>query len=423
MKFSRLLCLVAGILLVFVAGCSSITLRVVDNQAPKVSERELPEEYLLDVGIVVFDSNIPQAYDDLITQNITPEIRRAEANFMANHTKDLLQSTGNWGAVRVLPKATYAMDVLVTGGILHSDGERQVLAVRVLDSRGKIWFEKVYETLASKYHYDNSVSIRSDPFQTTYRRMADDMIEYADNLPLEEIEQIRLTSEMRFAQSISPDAFSEYVQEGDSGEFEIVRLPAEEDPNMDRVRQVREREFLFIDTLDEFFARFSSDMLSPYQNWRQATYSEAIAVREQRNKSRNRLIAGTVLVLGGAVAQRSSNVATEYAGYAGVIGGATEIVGGIQNRANLKIHAGALQELGMIAAKEISPHTIELENSTISLQGTVEKQFDQFRAFIRELYFKDLGLPVEEIGIRAELSGDEELSGENVTEEFLQDNN
>ena len=75
----------------------------------------------------------------------------------------------------------------------------------------------------------------------------------------------------------------------------------------------------------------------------------------------------------------------------------------------------------MIAAKEISPHTIELENSTISLQGTVEKQFEQFRAFIRELYFKDLGLPVEEIGIRAELSGDDELSGENVTEEFLQD--
>ena len=160
------------------------------------------------------------------------------------------------------------------------------------------------------------------------------------------------------------------------------------------MQKIREREFLFIDTLAEYYNRFFDGMHEPYQNWRHGTYEDAIAIREQRNRARARLIAGSAMVLTGAVAQRSSHRITEYAGYASVIGGASEIVGAIQNHANVRIHAAALQEMGVSAAKEIVPHTIELENATISLQGSVDEQFDQLRKIIHRLYYEDLGIPM-----------------------------
>ena len=411
---------VVGLVFATLLACVQTTVRKVDRTPPKQSSQAIAEDDLLDVGIVVFESNIPQAYDDIITANITPEIRRAEANYVVNYAKELLQSTGNWGAVRVIPAESHAVDVVVTGGIVHSDGERQVLAIRVKDARGVVWFERQYENKASKYAYEPSVPRTIDPFQTNYRHLADDMLEYVESLSSDEITEIRATAEMRFARDFSPDAFDTYITENRDGEFQVVRLPSEDDANMRRVRKVREREFLFIDTLDEYYDRFASNMYEPYQNWRQGTYDDAINLREERDRARARLIAGTVMILGGAVAQRSSNSVTEYAGYAGVIGGATEVVGSIQNRANVQLYASALQELGTSAAKEIVPHTIELENATISLQGTVDKQYEQLRAIIKRLYYEDLGIlaPESEEEVAESQDG---RPVESVTEEFFQE--
>ncbi len=420
MKFVRELCLLTGASLL-VAGCVNTTFREVDVAPPRSLGHTLDEENLLDVGVAVFDSNIPQAYDDIVTENITPEVRRAEANFIANYAKDFLQSTGNWGAVRVLPEAAQVVDVLIEGGILHSDGERQVLAVRVVDSRGEVWIETWYETLASKYNYDEDQQNRSDPFRKTYRLIANDMLDFMESLSNEEIQHIRNTTLMRHARELNPDAFGNYVSVDTSGKYELTRLPTSDDPNMRRVLQVLERYLLFVDTLDEHYSNFAANMERPYNSWRKATYSDALALRENRNKSRTRLIAGAMMVLGGAIMQRSSHTPTEYGGYSSVIGGATEILGGIQNLENVRMHASALHEFGVAAAREISPHTIELENSTISLQGTAKEQLSQLKTFLRELYFQDLGLPVEDDDQAQESDTHNQASGEKVTEEFFQD--
>ncbi|MXW54692.1 MAG: hypothetical protein F4X44_11190 [Gammaproteobacteria bacterium] len=420
MKFVRELFLLTGAC-VLVAGCANTTFREVDVAPPRTLEYTLDEANLLDVGVTVFDSNIPQAYDDIVTENITPEVRRAEANYIANYAKDFLQSTGNWGAVRVLPEASQAVDVLVEGGILHSDGERQVLAVRVVDSRGEVWVETWYETLASKYNYDEDQQNRSDPFRKTYRLIANDMLDYMESLSNEEIQDIRNTTLMRHARELNPDAFENYVSVDTSGKYELIRLPSADDPNMRRVLQVLERYLLFVDFLDEYYSNFAANMERPYNSWRKATYSDALALRENRNKSRTRLIAGAMMVLGGAIMQRSSHTPTEYGGYSSVMGGATEILGGIQNLENVRMHASALHEFGVVAAREISPHTIELENSTISLQGTAQEQLGQLKTFLRKLYFEDLDLPVEDDDQAQESDTHNQASGEKVTEEFFQD--
>ena len=403
--------LIVGTTVAMLGGCATHTVRVVDMTPPQQFDQIVDEAFLLDVGVTVFDANVPEVFDDQVAQNITPEVRRAEANYMAYFAKNLLQSTGNWGAVRVVPRATHAVDVTLTGTIVHSDGERMILHAEARDARGTVWFAKTYEALASKYAYGDLVPVGIDPFHTIYRSIADDLLTYRKALSDATVQAIRTTAEMRFARDFSPDAFAEYVvQEGDAGVFLVRRLPAENDPMLDRVRQVREREYLFIDTLDEYFEDFSTRMYPTYQGWRQATYSEAIAYREQREKAKRRAIAGAVGIAAGAAAQMSDTTLTRYGGAVSIIGGAAAVGRGIQAFADAKVHSDVLQELGASAEAEISPHTIELENRTLSLQGTVEDQYEQLRRVLKRIYYEELGLalPPEE----ATDTGDERTATE-----------
>ncbi len=398
---------VAFAVAVLATGCASHTVRVVDMTPPE-QLLDLPEDMLLDVGISVFDANVPVAFDDQVAQNIAPEVRRAEANFIAYVAKNLLQSTGNWGAVRVIPNPTHAVDVTVEGVIVHSDGERMIVEVEVHDARGVRWFATSYEALASKYAYDDTVPRDIDPFQSVYRRLADDMLAYLKTLNPDEVRRIRTTAEMKFAADMSPDAFADYLVQTTPGIFEILRLPAETDPTLERVRKVREREYLFIDTLDEYFDNFHARMYPTYQGWRSATYEEAIAYRNQREKVRRKAIAGVVGITTGLVGQTQDRALTRYGGAVAVIGGATLAIGAIRDLDRARSHANALQELGVSAEAEISPQTIELENRTFSLQGTMEAQYKEVRRILRTLYYRELGLPPPDPEVAAAVAMAEE---------------
>ena len=373
-------------------GCVTQTVRTVDMAPPETLRVPPSEELLLDVGISVFDPNVPESFDEQNELNIQPEIRRAESNYMAYVAKNLLQSTGNWGAVRVVPRLSYAVDVTVSATILHSDGERLNLRVVASDARGQVWFDNVYETLASKYAYDASMPRDIDPYQATYNKIANDLLRFRMALTDDEILAIRTTAEMRFARDLATDAFEDYVIETTSGAFQIRRLPAPDDPMLSRVRMIREREYLFIDTLDEYFSSFANEMFNPYQNWRRATYSEAIAYREERNKARARLLAGTVGIVAGVAAQTSDNTVTQYGGTVGIIGGAMMIKSGIAKRADAQLHIEVLRELGTSAEAEIMPHTIELENESIALQGSVNEQYEELRRILRKIYRTEMGV-------------------------------
>ena len=373
-------------------GCVTQTVRTVDMAPPETLRVPPSEELLLDVGISVFDPNVPESFDEQNELNIQPEVRRAESNYMAYVAKNLLQSTGNWGAVRVVPRLSYAVDVTVSATILHSDGERLNLRVVASDAREQVWFDNVYETLASKYAYDASMPRDIDPYQATYNKIANDLLRFRVALTEDEILAIRTTAEMRFARDFATDAFEDYVIETTPGAYQIRRLPAPDDPMLSRVRMIREREYLFIDTLDEYFSSFANEMFTPYQSWRRATYSEAIAYREERNKARARLLAGTVGIVAGVAAQTSDNTVTQYGGTVGIIGGAMMIKSGIAKRADAQLHIEVLRELGTSAEAEIMPHTIELENESIALQGSVNEQYEELRRILRKIYRTEMGV-------------------------------
>ena len=84
-----------------------------DNVPIQRAQVELTQEQLLDVGILIFDPNIPEEERELIF----PEIRKAEARYIPYHLKATLEDTGFWGGVWVLPEASEAMDLIVWGRI------------------------------------------------------------------------------------------------------------------------------------------------------------------------------------------------------------------------------------------------------------------------------------------------------------------
>jgi len=373
-------------------GCVSETIRTVDMTPPKQAEATLPEALLLDVGVMVFEPNVPDDYDKQVKENVSPEVRRAEGNYIAYTLKNMLQSTGNWGAVRVIPRATNAVDVMVGGKILHSDGAELKVQATVMDASGTVWFTRDYDGLSSKYAYDPTVPVGIDPFQSVYKQIADDMQAYRAKLTVADVSRIRTIAEMVFARDFAPDAFSNYVQSNKKGQITIKRLPAPDDPMLARVQKVREREYIFVDTLDEYYAEYQRAMYKPYQAWRHASYEEAIQYEQLEAQARARMIAGVVAIGAGVAGELSNNSTAESAGFIGILGGAYTIKSALDKHAEAQIHAEVLQELGNSAEAEISPHTIELENQTVRLTGTVDAQYAELRRILRQIYYRELGL-------------------------------
>ena len=65
----------------------------------------------------------------------------------------------------------------------------------------------------------------------------------------------------------------------------------------------------------------------------------------------------------------------------------------IKKSAEAEIHSEVLQEIGVAAEAAIMPHTIELENQTVRLQGSVDEQYRELRKILRTIFFADLSLP------------------------------
>lgn len=380
-------------LLLLLAGCVTQTVRTVDLTPPRQSATALTEEQLLDVGVALFDPNIPEDYDIQIEQIIQPEIRLAEARYMPFVAKNMLQSTGNWGAVRVVPRQSDAVDLTVNGKIIESDGEKLVVDIRVTDASGKTWLDKRYTSLASKYVYLDKSPQSIDAFQSLYRDLANDMLSYRETLSSSDVLEIRQTAEMKFARSFAADAFSGYLLQIDEGEYQLLRLPAENDPMLMRVREIREREYLFIDTLDEFYANYSRQMLPVYDSWRRATYADAIEFKALQAQSRSQIIGGSLAIAAGIGGIYSSdNPYVDASGVASVGGGATLIISGLNKKQQSAQLADRLREIGSDTEAELIPTTIQLDNETLRLTGSVEQQYTELRKILRRLYSEEYGL-------------------------------
>lgn len=380
------------LLAILATACSTHTVKTTTYTPVIQSSENIPEELLLDVGVSIFDPGLDEL-EDADEEVTNGQIRVAESRYAPYLLASTLQRSGNWGIVRVMPNDSSPMDVQVDATILRSNGETMALRVDVSDSTGRQWYSKEYEEVISQFSYDPAQRQQNDPFQVLYNNIANDLLAWRQrNLDSQRILAIRTVSEMLFAQRFSEQAFDEYLTRDRNGHYQIASLPAENDPLLQRIRQIRERDFMFIDTVQDYYATFTRQMRLPYDSWREQSYHETIALRELRDSARRRFIAGTAAVIGGlAAATSGGNYATQAGGAVGVGAGAYLIKSGFDKQAEARMHMESLEELGQSLENEVAPRVINLEDRTITLTGTVEEQYAQWREILADIYAAEMG--------------------------------
>ncbi|MEQ8315722.1 MAG: hypothetical protein RL839_10690 [Gammaproteobacteria bacterium] len=373
-------------------ACATHTVKTTTYTPVVQDSQNVPEELLLDVGVSIFDPGLDELTDE--QEEITNgQVRVAESRYAPYLLAETLQRSANWGIVRVMPNNASPMDVQVNGTILESNGESMMIRVQVVDSVGREWYTKEYEEVISQFSYDPQQRQKNDPFQVVYNKIANDLLAYRkENLENDDIRKIRTVSEMLFAQRFSEEAFGEYLTKDRNGYYQLTALPADNDPLLNRIQDIRERDFMFIDTVQDYYATYVRQMRLPYDSWREQSYHETIALRELRDSARRRFIAGTAAVIGGlAAATQGGNYGTQASGAVGVGAGAYLIKSGFDRQAEARMHMEAMSELSESLENAVAPQVINLDDRTITLSGSVEEQYNQWREILADLYATDLG--------------------------------
>ncbi len=137
-----------------IGGCTQHEVVKANPDPVAKPTQAIDEQQLLNVAIVVFDSDPPDPKKSSAQQGDATEVRRAEARYMATVLRSTLADTGYWGLVRVVPAGNQAMDVTVHGQIVQSNGERLHLKIEAHDATGRTWLDESYTHVASKYAYE-----------------------------------------------------------------------------------------------------------------------------------------------------------------------------------------------------------------------------------------------------------------------------
>ena len=391
---SFLFVVVAGVM----SGCSSYELRTTDLKPADLLELDTPEELLLDVGIQIFEpdfENIPS--EELVFVSV----RESESVWIAQQLKSTLESSNAWGVVRLVPDDQVVLDLQLQGEVLQSDGENLRLHVTTYDSAGRVWLDKEYTKVVSKFSYEPSQANR-EPFQGLYNEISNDLLLLLKDQTLEYRADLRTISSIKFARSFSPEAFDAYLVENDEGYYQVDRLPAENDPLLERVQQIQLRDQMFVDILQDYYVGFTDQMDEPYLEWRAQSFRETQVIRELENSARAQRLSGWLSILGGTAGLFSNSTVSRQAGSVAIFGGSQILRDSFQKRDEAALHIEILSEVGRSIEAELEPTILELQDRTITLTGTVRNQYDEWREILREIYYRETGYAPTQADIKAD---------------------
>jgi hypothetical protein len=359
---------------------------------------EVPEEQLLDVAIDLFSPSIDENdREELTKRGIQPSVRKAEARFIPTHLRNTLQSTGQWGAVRVVPGGVPWAELSVVGKIEKSHGKELKVRVVGWDATGRKWLDEDYRGKAKVLSYAAENVDGLDPFQSLYNEIANDLVKAREKRKRKDLVRIREVARLRFAAEFAPDTFGAYLDSDKKGRYEVTRLPDESDPMLVRLGLIRERDDMFVDTLNEYYSDFYARMGKPYGDWRANSYTEQAAYDALNNKKWGKLIGGAIAVVGGILMpanSRGGGLAKDVA----VLGGIAAVQSGLQDGAELEMHKAALEELAESFGADVTQLVVDVDGKTVELTGSAEAQFEQWRALLRRIAHTDAALP-EDINV------------------------
>ncbi len=378
------------------AGCSVNEVVVAEETKLVVAESPVDEALLLDIGVVEFRPGI-DADNNPEKSGVYDDIRNAETRFLAYHLKTTLQETGHWGAVRVIPSRRAFTDVVVSGEIEKSNGEYVVVNISVDDAAGQHWFDKSYEAQTGLTSYSDRRDRRRDPYQKVFNDIANDLQLHVAGLPAKRLQQTRQVSELQFFGDMSPLAYGNHLQTNEDGLVAINRLPAENDPGVVRLRQIRERDRLVVDTLNEHYANFYYGIAIPYRSWRKSARAEAVNFREAKRSARMQALVGVVVIAGSLAIDTNSSSSRTTRNVnrglqnMGITEGFNRVIGGFRRNSEANLHIEAIAELSESFGAEAAPMVVNVEGQERRLTGTAEAQYESWRRLLKEIYEAETG--------------------------------
>jgi len=316
--------------------------------------------------------------------------------------RDTLQKSGNWGSVWVTPKDSSAADLSVDAKILHSDGDYFQVHVKAVDATGRSWLDKNYDMQTAAGAFNRQRYPNLDPYQDVFNEISNDLAKARGALSAKDTQNVRRVAGLRYAADLSPEAFGNYVVET-KGRYEVQRLPAEGDPQYERTERVRQRERLFLDTIDQHYDQFYKDATKPYNGWRENVRAESIEVKEATKAQHWRTALGIGSILA-AVAYGSNHngdftqrLLTDTMLYIGMDMLRTSQV----RKQEIELHRQQLEELNGSFDDDIKPVVVEIQGTEHRLTGTAEVQYQEWRELLRRIYADEGGLVLDDIAVRA----------------------
>jgi hypothetical protein len=272
-----------------------------------------------------------------------------------------LEQAGKFGAVRVLPVTDNGAELKISGEIVRSDGALLELAIKASDSTGRLWLERSFSGTAMASETLSGDALAEDAFAGLFADIVRELQRQLAALPADEISRIETVALLRYGLGLVPEAFAPYLAEDAGGIATIKRLPAADDPILSRILGIREREYLFIDVVDEAYGRFYTDVKPVYDLWRQfqREQTDSTSARTQRE-----------------LAARSDFPRGSY----------RSLQENYNNYRWAKLQELYVDELGEGFTNEVEPTQLQLEDSVFRLSGTLEQQYREWRRILAELF-------------------------------------
>lgn len=319
--------------------------------SPMVIAEDGRDPARLNVSIALFDPGIPADRSLHRDLQVFPRVRKIEALYLPFLLHDALVDSRQWGAVRIVPEADAAAELLLSGTILGSDGNSLQLQLRAVDASGAVWVDRVFAGTPGNLYAEFSASLISARANRT-DKMLRDIVEL---------------SLLRYAQQLAPAAFDDYLDVSAEGLYSIRRLPASNDPMVIRIERIRGVEYIFTDAVDAKFEELSADIAAVYEVWGQYRRKFAQYQAEEAARIGN-----------------SKNTAER---------GSFEAISSHYDNYKWDRQAAQEQEKWAIGFEnEMGPTIAAIEARVAELEGWVADRYDEWRRILAELFEVETGL-------------------------------
>ena len=351
------------LLILFAAFSSSLTNAFATPQSPD-SEREKSAILVassergvvtltsdLDIGITI-SSDIPLQSGTAMEG----AFRETEAQLLGAKQRRVFENAGQWGVVRLYPQPSLIPQLMLDMVVLQSDGRQLRVHAMLTGVHGDTLLSDTYLDYASSEGV--LTADNEDPFTDLFHRIHNDVATKVALMPESE-DYLRQLSFLRYAQQLAPQAFEAYLsREGES--WQLLRAPAEQDPMYQRISKLREYELLFVDTIDEQLTSALREIDTAYRLWLRASKEQLDWLEKRRARGVN----AEGLADDSAFARHQA----VYAAYR-----------------SLKIHEQELFELVLDLESESRSTALEIEETVVTLEGTLEQQYREWREALAKI--------------------------------------